>query len=159
ATNVVMAGKGLSATMNEYGPVYTQMAVDVHMPGFGSAFVALALFFFAFTTIMSYYFQAETNIYFLFRKEKTSFYAVNMLRLSMLVITYFTAINEMTLAWDMADIGVGLMAWFNMIAILLLQSIALRTFNDYESQLRSGIRQPIFKPALLNIRQTKEWDS
>jgi AGCS family alanine or glycine:cation symporter len=157
ATNVVMAGKGLSVTMNEYGPVYTQMAVDAHIPGFGSAFVALALFFFAFTTIMSYYFQAETNIYFLFRRKKTSRYAINILRLSMLVITYFTAVNEMTLAWNMADIGVGLMAWFNMIAILLLQSVALRTFNDYESQLKSGIRQPVFSPKSLNIRRTKEW--
>ncbi|MDR0699424.1 MAG: alanine:cation symporter family protein [Tannerella sp.] len=157
ATNVVMEGKGLSATMNEYGPVYTQMAVDTYMPGFGSAFVALALFFFAFTTIMSYYFQAETNVYFLFRKKKTSFYVVNILRISMLVIIYFTAVNRMTLAWDMADIGVGLMAWFNMIAILLLQSVALRTFNDYESQLKSGIRQPLFRPTSLNIRRTKEW--
>jgi AGCS family alanine or glycine:cation symporter len=56
ATRVIMAGEGLPPSMNEYGPVYTQMAVDAHLPGFGSAFVALALFFFAFTTIMSYYF-------------------------------------------------------------------------------------------------------
>jgi AGCS family alanine or glycine:cation symporter len=154
---VVMDGRGLSATMNEYGPVYTQLSVDAHIPGFGSAFVALALFFFAFTTIMSYYFQAETNIYFLFRRKRTFFYAVNLLRLSMLVITYFTAINEMTLAWNMADTGVGLMAWSNMIAILLLQSAALKTFYDYESQLKAGIRQPVFKPAALKIRNTKEW--
>jgi AGCS family alanine or glycine:cation symporter len=157
AMNVVMEGMGLSETMNEYGPVYTQMAVDLHIPGFGSAFVALALFFFAFTTIMSYYFQAETNVYFLFRRKKASVYAINILRLWMIVVTYFTAINEMTLAWNMADIGVGLMAWLNVIAILLLQSIALKTFYDYESQLKSGIRRPTFHPAALKIKNTKEW--
>lgn len=157
ATNVVMAGTGLSATMNEYGPIYTQLAVDAHIPGFGSAFVAIALFFFAFTTIMSYYFQAETNVYFLFRKKRTIFYAINSLRVSMLIITYFTAINEMTLAWNLADIGVGLMAWLNLIAILLLQSIALKTFHDYESQLRSGIIEPTFNSEKLNITNTSEW--
>ena len=158
ATNVVMDGMGLSATMNEYGPINTQMAVDSHIPGFGSAFVAIALFFFAFTTIMSYYFQAETNVYFLFRKKKSSFFAINFLRIGMLIITYFTSINEMTFAWNMADIGVGIMAWFNLIAILLLQSIALKTFNDYENQFKSGISQPTFNPSKLGIRNTKEWD-
>jgi len=157
ATTVVMDGMGLAASMSEYGPVYTQMAVDKHFPGFGSAFVALALFFFAFTTIMSYYFQAETNVYFLFRKKKSSFFAINLLRVSMLTATYFTAINKMTLAWDMTDIGVGLMAWFNLIAILLLQGVALKTFNDYEEQLKSGINQPVFNPKKLKIKNTKEW--
>ena len=157
ATAVVMDGMGLAASMNEYGPIYTQMAVDSHIPGFGSPFVALALFFFAFTTILSYYFQAETNVYFLFRKKKTSFFAINLLRVTMLAATYFTAINRMTLAWDMADIGVGLMAWLNLIAILLLQAVALKVFNDYETQLKSGISQPVFKPEKLKIKHTKEW--
>ena len=158
ATNVVMDGMGLAATMNDYGPINTQMAVDSQIPGFGSAFVALALFFFAFTTIMSYYFQAETNVYFLFRKKKSSFIAINFLRVGMLVITYFASINEMTLAWDLADIGVGLMAWFNLIAILLLQSIALKTFFDYDKQFKSGIKQPTFDPVKLGIKNTKEWN-
>jgi AGCS family alanine or glycine:cation symporter len=158
ATNVVISGSGLSESMNEYGPVYTQMAVDAHIPGFGSAFVAFALLFFAFTTIMSNYFQAETNVYFLFRhKKKTNMYAINILRVAMLVITYFTAINKMAFAWNMGDIGFGLMAWCNLIAILMLQGVALKTFNDYETQLKSGIDQPLYDPEKLKIKNTKEW--
>ena len=76
----------------------------------------------------------------------------------MLVITYFASINEMALAWDLADIGVGLMAWFNLIAILLLQSIALKTFFDYDKQFKSGIKQPTFDPTKLGIKNTKEWN-
>jgi AGCS family alanine or glycine:cation symporter len=159
ATNIVADGLGLPAGINEYGPVYTQLAIDAHIPGFGSAFVALALFFFAFTTIMSYYFQAETNVYFLFRKNKTSVYAVNTLRLGILCITFFTAINTMTLAWDMADIGVGLMAWFNLIAILLLQKVALKTFADYEDQVKRGVAKPAFHPEKLNIKNVSEWNT
>jgi amino acid carrier protein len=156
--DIVMDGMGLAASMNEYGPINTQMAVDSHIPGFGSAFIALALFFFAFTTIISNYFQAETNVYFLFRGKKSSNIAVNALRIGMLTIVYFTSINEMTLAWNMADIGAGLMAWFNLIAILMLQSIALKTFYDYEEQFKAGIKQPTFNPTKLGIKNTNEWD-
>ena len=38
------------------------------MPGFGASFVALALMFFAFTTIVAYYYMAETNIQYINRK-------------------------------------------------------------------------------------------
>ncbi|MBD5023891.1 sodium:alanine symporter, partial [Xanthomonas citri pv. citri] len=46
----------------EAGPGFTQAAIDSVLPGFGAGFVAIALFFFAFTTIMAYYYIAETNI-------------------------------------------------------------------------------------------------
>jgi AGCS family alanine or glycine:cation symporter len=150
-------GGGLPQSETSYGPVFTQMAVDASIPGFGSAFVAIALFFFAFTTIMSYYFQAETNLYFLFRQKHVSFYMINLLRAVVLVITFFTGINTMTLAWDMADTGVGIMAWLNLIALVLLQKTALKTFADFEKQLKAGIKHPDFDPNKLGIKNTTEW--
>ncbi|MDR1332290.1 MAG: alanine:cation symporter family protein [Tannerella sp.] len=157
---VVFEGGKLPADVTEYGPIFTQLSVDVHFPGFGAAFVALALFFFAFTTIMSYYFQAETNVYFLTRNRgpRVSFWSINALRVVMLVVTYFTSINEMQQAWNMADIGVGLMAWFNIIAILLLQKPALQTFSDYERQRKRGIAEPVFHPAKVGITDAEEWE-
>jgi AGCS family alanine or glycine:cation symporter len=157
---VVYNGGGLPPDITEYGPICTQLGVDQSfqgIPGFGAGFVALALFFFAFTTIMSYYFQAETNVYFLARKKQVSFWAVNALRIIMLIVTFFTSINTMQLAWNMADIGVGLMAWFNIIAILLLQKPALKTFADYERQRRQGITEPTFDPRTLGIEGADEW--
>ncbi len=50
------------------GPGYVQTAMESMMPGFGSMFVAIALFFFAFTTIVAYYYIAETNIAYINRK-------------------------------------------------------------------------------------------
>ncbi|MER1649027.1 alanine:cation symporter family protein, partial [Enterobacter cloacae] len=50
------------------GPGYVQTAMESMMPGFGNYFVAVALFFFAFTTIIAYYYIAETNIAFINRK-------------------------------------------------------------------------------------------
>ncbi|MER8125126.1 alanine:cation symporter family protein, partial [Acinetobacter baumannii] len=50
------------------GPAYTQQAVESVLPGFGAAFVAIALFFFAFTTVIAYYYIAETNVAYINRK-------------------------------------------------------------------------------------------
>jgi AGCS family alanine or glycine:cation symporter len=156
--NLIYTGAGMIETVTSFGAVYTQLAVDAAIPGFGSAFVAIALFFFAFTTILSYYFQSETNVYFLFRKEKTAFYMINLLRVAVLCVTYFAAINTMTLAWDMADIGVGMMAWLNLIAIMLLQKVALKVFRDFEEQSKSGIKDPVFRPEKLGIENADAWN-
>ena len=157
--NVIFTGKGMIETVTTFGSAYTQLAVDKTIPGFGSAFVAIALFFFAFTTILSYYFQSETNVYFLFRKERTASYMINLLRIAFLFVTYFAAINTMTLAWNMADIGVGMMAWLNLIAIMLLQRVALKVFHDFEEQSKFGIKDPVFRPEKLGIENTEEWNA
>jgi AGCS family alanine or glycine:cation symporter len=155
--HVVMDGGGLSETTFEYGAIFTQQAVEVNLPGYGASFVAIALLFFAFTTLMSYYFQAETNIFYLFRKGKNATIMVNVLRIVMLSATFYTAIHAMTLAWDLTDIGVGIMAWLNIIAILLLQKPALRIFKDYERQRKQGIKEPTFDPEKLGIANADEW--
>ena len=87
AQQVVFSGHGMPESITGYGPINTQLAIDSTIPGFGSGFVAVALFFFAFTTLISYYFQAESNAYFLFRKKKTNFYMINILRIVMLTVT------------------------------------------------------------------------
>ena len=158
AQQTIFTGHGMPESITTYGPVNTQLAVDTTIPGFGSGFVAIALFFFAFTTIMSYYFQAETNVYFLFRKKKTALYMINILRVAMLLVTFFAAINTMTLAWNMADIGVGMMAWLNLIAIILLRKVALRVFSDFEKQYRSGIKDPVFRSDTLGLENADEWN-
>jgi AGCS family alanine or glycine:cation symporter len=158
AGNVLFRGGGLPVSETGFGPVFTQRAVDAAIPGWGSAFVAIALFFFAFTTIMSYYFQAESNVYFIFRKKRTVFYMINLLRVAVLAVTFFTAVNTMTLAWNLADIGVGIMAWLNLIALICLQKVALNTFFDFEKQRRSGIEHPVFRPDELGIDHAEEWE-
>ena len=63
----------------------------------------------------------------------------------------------MTLAWNLADIGVGMMAWLNLIAIVLLRKVALKVFSDYEKQRKSGIKDPVFNPDDLGIENTDAW--
>ncbi|MHD0175284.1 alanine:cation symporter family protein, partial [Corynebacterium diphtheriae] len=49
------------------GPAFVQTGFDAMFSGFGPTFVAVALAFFAFTTIVAYYYMAEVNIVFLTR--------------------------------------------------------------------------------------------
>jgi len=137
---------------------FTQAAVAHHFPSIGNEFVAIALFFFAFTTIMAYYYYAETNIAYIIKdKRKRNFY-VWILRAFFLVATYFGTIKEAKTAWAIGDIGVGLMAWVNIIAILLLSNVAIKVWKDYKKQREMGIKDPIFDPEKIGVKNATFWN-
>jgi AGCS family alanine or glycine:cation symporter len=140
-----------------YGPEYTQLAIESQFPGFGKIFVAIALSFFAFTTIMAYYYIAETNVSYLDSKNKKK-WMVWALRILILSATFYGAIKSAELAWTMGDIGVGIMAWLNFIAIFLLRKPALKALKDYEKQKKEGKKEPIFNPEELGIENAELWN-
>jgi AGCS family alanine or glycine:cation symporter len=139
----------------EEGPAYAQHAVESVIPGFGHLFVALALLFFAFTTIVAYYYMAETNVSYMNRHVRNRWF-IAALRLLMLVAVGYGTLRTASAAWTLGDIGVGLMAWFNLIAILILQKPALLALRDYEQQRHSG-RPMRFDPEALGIRNADLW--
>lgn len=137
---------------------FTQAAVSHHFPGFGNQFVAVALFFFAFTTIMAYYYYAETNVAYII-KGKNKKIVIWLLRVIFLFSTYFGTIKTAKLAWDLGDIGVGLMAWVNLIAILLMSKTAMKVWKDYVAKRKQGIEDPEFSPSELGIKNADFWES
>ncbi|AOZ48729.1 alanine:cation symporter family protein [Chromobacterium vaccinii] len=137
------------------GPGYVQTAMESIMPGFGSVFVALALFFFAFTTIIAYYYIAETNIAFINRKARRP-WLVFALKVGLMAATVYGTVKTADLAWGLGDIGVGLMAWLNIIAIILMQKPALACLRDYEAQKAQGV-DPVFHPEKLGIVNAAYW--
>lgn len=140
----------------EAGTEFTQYAVNVFVPGLGNGFVAIALFFFAFTTIMAYYYIAETNLNYMYPNIINPI-VLFCLRAVLLFMVIQGAVKSADLVWDIGDIGVGLMAWLNIIAILLLRKPALRALKDFEEQKNSG-RPLVFNPKKLNIKNAKAWD-
>ena len=92
------------------GAQFTQAAVESVLPGWGAGFVALAMFFFAFTTIMAYYYMAETNLTYLAGVKKTHPLATLLLRLGIVGMVVFGAYHNAAMAWTLGDIGVGVMA-------------------------------------------------
>jgi AGCS family alanine or glycine:cation symporter len=138
------------------GPGYTQAAVETVLPGFGAAFVAIALFFFAFTTVIAYYYIAETNVAYINRKIQRP-WALFLLKITILAATFYGCVRTAELAWALGDIGVGLMAWLNIIAILILQKPALIALRDYEARRRAG-EDATFHPGELGIQQATFWE-
>lgn len=138
---------------------FTQAAISEHFPAIGHHFVAVALFFFAFTTIMAYYYYAETNIAYILKRRKSTVLLVWLLRIGFLGATYLGTVKTATLAWSLGDIGVGLMAWVNIIAILLLSRPALKVWKDYRQKRKAGDMDPTFDPRPLGIKGADFWEN
>ena len=113
---------------------YTQSAVNTVFSGFGSQFVSIAMIFFAFSTIMAYYFYAETGIIYLFRGRHRRWerIAVRVFQAMMLVAVVFGAVREADLIWQLGDIGVGMMAWVTVVSLLILCPKAIRSLREFE---------------------------
>ncbi|WP_349829343.1 alanine/glycine:cation symporter family protein [Brevibacterium litoralis] len=155
---VLAEGGNLGADVG-VGPGFAQGAFDTLMPGVGASFIAVSLAFFAFTTIVAYYYMAETNLKYLMRRldhPGARQVLVRLLQAAMLVACAWGATTTATEAWALGDIGVGLMAWFNILGILVLQVPALKALRDYERQKKSGL-DPRFDPATLGIRNADFW--
>ena len=141
------------------GPGFVQSALDLYTPGLGASFVALAVLFFAFTTIVAYYYMAEVNFTYLNRwikSEQVRTVVIWFLRLLILVSVWVGATTTPGTAWALGDIGVGTTAWLNILAILVLQVPALKCLWDYRRQKKSG-RDPQFDPETLGIRNADFW--
>ena len=137
------------------GSEYTQYAVNTQFPRLGAGFVAISLLFFAGTTIIAYYYIAETNLSYL-QKGTSRSWLLTAMRLLLLVSVFYGAIKTAASAWALGDMGVGLMAWLNLVAIILLRKPALRAFRDYQRQRKEGC-EPVFDPVKLGIRNADVW--
>ncbi|MBG9452302.1 sodium:alanine symporter [Cytobacillus firmus] len=140
----------------EAGPMWTQAAVESVIPGFGGLFVAIAIFFFAFTTLMAYYYISETTLVYLGRKRRLKGLKAGLM-IVFLGMIYLGSVENASLLWALGDFGFGSMAWLNLVAILLLTKTALKVFKDYEEQRKAGI-EPVFDPVKLGIKGADFWE-
>jgi len=124
---------------NNYA-AFTQSAVDSVFAGFGSQFVSIAMVFFAFSTIMAYYFYAETGIIYLFRGKdaRREQLVIRLFQALMLGAVIFGAVKEADLVWQLGDIGVGVMAWGTVISILILCPKAIKALKEFEGMVKKG---------------------
>ncbi len=157
--NSAMLVQNLPAETIIDSPAFTQLALQSVLGGFGKTFVAVALFFFAFTTLLAYYYIAETNVAYIRRTFRIP-YEITILKIALMVSVFYGTLRTASLAWGLGDIGVGLMAWLNIIAILILFFIgqpAMKALKDYERQRRAGVTKYTFDPDSLGIDRADFW--
>ena len=131
----------------------TQMALDNEIGSGGSTFVAIAILFFAFSSIIGNYFYGEANLRYLTENHKIIF----IFRVLCSTMIMLGALSSLDLVWGIADICMGLMAIFNLIAITILGKYAFRLLEDYRSQKKNGTKDPVFtKDKMKDIEQDIE---
>ncbi len=152
--------QNIGAEISANGPVFTQTAIESALPGVGKPFIAVALFFFAFTTILAYYYIAETNIAYIRRTFKVNG-LMFILKLVLMAAVFYGTVKTANLAWAMGDVGVGLMAWLNIsgiIIIFFMSKPAIKALKDYEEQQRLGVTEYTFNPVKLGIKGADYWE-
>jgi AGCS family alanine or glycine:cation symporter len=122
------------------GTPLTQAAMTVHIGDFGHAFIAIAIFFFAFTSIIGNYSYAENAMTFLKLGNVPGLIA---LRLAAMAMVIWGALETVATVFNAADASMGLMATVNLIAIVLLSGTVAKLTKDYTSQRRAG-KTPTF---------------
>ena len=157
--DAAISGGMLASDIAANSPAFTQLALESVMGGFGKVFVAIALFFFAFTTLLAYYYIAETNVAYIRRTFRFPG-ELTVLKIMLMGAVFYGTVRSADLAWAMGDIGVGLMAWLNIIAILILffmGSPAIKALKDYERQRKEGVEKYTFDPDALGIKNADFW--
>jgi AGCS family alanine or glycine:cation symporter len=157
--DTAVSGGVLATNIEANSPAFTQYALESVLGEFGRIFVAVALFFFAFTTLLAYYYIAETNVAYLRRFFRVPGELV-ILKLALMASVFYGAVRTASLAWGLGEIGVGLMAWLNVVGILVLLfmgNAALRALKDYEQQRKAGVDKYTFDPEKLGIRNADFW--
>ena len=152
---------GASAPLVEHvpglvaGTAYTQAAVSTVFEGYGSGFVAVAIFLFAFTTLMAYYYIAETTLVYLDGKLRFPILKL-ALKIVFLMVVYMGSVQSVSLMWGLGDIGFGSMCYLNFIAIVLLSRPALKVLRDFDRQKKAG-QDPIFDPRIAGVENADFW--
>lgn len=117
------------------GTVLTQHALAYHIGEHGKDFVALAVFFFAFTSIIGNYSYAEGALTYLNINNKPCLF---ILRALVLVFIVWGAREAITTVFDAADAVMGIMAIINLVGISLLSGLVVKLTRDYFEQAKHG---------------------
>ena len=136
ASIIILSGV-VDPNVEQEGIQLTQLALSQYVGDLGVYFVAIAIFFFSFTSIIANYSYGESNLEFI-SGEKNAKVAIMIFRFMVLAMVFIGSIANLSAVWNFADLSMGLMALTNLVAIILLSPVAFRLLKDYESQIKSG---------------------
>ena len=110
------------------GAELAQSAFNIGFGDFGNIFIAICMLFFAFTTIIGWYYFGEVNVRHLFGNKAVKVYAV--------IVVIFVIIGstlKVDLVWNMADMFNGLMVLPNLIALLACMKVVTSISKEHKA--------------------------
>lgn len=157
----VVSSDGVTYLLSQTGGIengikWTQYALINTYGVWAGKLLAIIIVLFVFTSMTGYCYQAESNVSYLFKGNKT---AINVARIVFIGASFVGAVVDADAIWSLGDVGYGLMGWVNIIAILLLAPKASRILKDYERQRKEGLN-PTFDPVQFGIEdETGAWSN
>ena len=153
ATAFIIILAGLYSTGESNGIVLTQNSLAVHVGSWAPYFIAIAIIFFAFSSIVGNYYYGETNIEFM-NAHKGWLTGYRILVLGMVM---FGSVAQVSLVWNLADLFMGLMAMLNIIVIVLLSRIAFLVLDDFTKQRKQGKNPVFYAKSIPGLKNTECW--
>ncbi|WP_298470892.1 alanine/glycine:cation symporter family protein [uncultured Psychrobacillus sp.] len=154
ATAFIIILAGLYSTGEDDGVVLTQNSLAVHVGEWAPYFVAIAILFFAFSSVMGNYYYGETNIEFM-NASKGWLTAYRFVVLGMVM---FGSIAHVQLVWSLADLFMGLMATLNIAVIILLGKVAFKVLDDFTRQRKKGEDPVFYAKSIPGLKNTECWE-
>ncbi|MGI8650269.1 MAG: alanine/glycine:cation symporter family protein [Rubrobacter sp.] len=155
ATAFIILFSGIYESGEANGIALTQQALSAQIGGWASAFIAFAVFTFAFSSIIANYYYGQTNIEFMTSNPRAILYY----RIAVLALVLFGSVAALELVWLLADLFMGSMALVNLIAITLLAPIAIKVLKDYQSQRKRGLDPTFDASKIPSIKNAEVWGS
>ena len=148
-TAFIILISGLYQVPELNGIALTQSALQSEVGATGPVFVAIAIFLFAFSSIIGNYYYGEANIRFITQNAQLS--TLNS-QLTMTVYRIFSggvmvmfgALASLEMVWNIVDFFMAFLTACNLVAIVLLGRYAFRLLDDYRQQKRQGIKEPVY---------------
>lgn len=116
-----VTGSGLT------GSELAQSAFDAGFGSFGKIFIAICMLFFAFTTIVGWYYFGEVNVRSLIGEKAVKIYGVLVLGFVVL-----GSVMKVELVWELSDMFNGLMVLPNLIGLLACVGVVGKLTKEYE---------------------------
>ena len=140
-TAFVILISGLYNVPELNGIALTQAALGSEIGAAGPMFIAVAIFLFAFSSIIGNYYYGEANIRFM--TSNTTVLIVYRV-FSGGVVVMFGAMASLEMVWNLGDLCMALLTACNLVAIITLGKYVFRLLADYRQQKRNGIKEPTF---------------
>lgn len=128
--------------MEQAGVVLTQAALAAEVGEWGRVFVSMALLLFVFTTLVYNYYLGENALSFFSSKRAL----VQVYRVLVIALVLWGSMQDLSTVFGFADVTMGLLALVNLAALFLLFKTGLRLMNDYDRQIKAGVKSPVFDP-------------
>jgi AGCS family alanine or glycine:cation symporter len=140
------------------GVTLTQTAMSEQFGFWGQAFVTIGLVLFAFTSMLYNYYLGENSLNFFSEENHALFNGFRVLTLALII---WGATQDLTTVFGFADLTMGLLALVNLAALVMLFGVGLKVLQNFETQIRSGEKQPLFSAASLPEVEidSKAWPS